>query len=451
MSFSFPRRTVCGMQNLPRTLAAGLRAAMLLLALGPALSGSVLAVGEVLGFEQALTLAEQRSRQPAAQDAAARAAREMSVAAAQLPDPVLKGGVNNLPIEGRDSFSLTSDFMTMRSVGVMQEFTGADKRRARAARYDREAELAESGRALAVINLQRDTATAWLERHYEERMLEALQAQRAETALQVEAADAAYRSGRGSQADVFAARSALAQIGDRIRQTQRQVATARTRLARWVGDGAALPLGEPPAVAALKLDPSALESQLTQHPQITLMRGQEAVARADAEIALAGRSADWSAELMYSKRGPNYDDMVSINFSIPLQFDQKNRQDRELAARLASVEQVQAEREEVLRERLAETQGWLQAWQGNRDRLAHYDATLQPLAAERSKAALAAYRGGSGPLDAVLEARRAEIEVRMDRLRLELETAVLWAQLNFLLPAGQTGLASGHASVFTEK
>ena len=451
MSFSFPGRTVCGMQNLPRTLAAGLHAAMLLLALGPALSGSVLAAGEVLGFEQALRLAEQRSRQPAAQDAAARAAREMSGAAAQLPDPVLKGGVNNLPIEGRDSFSLTSDFMTMRSVGVMQEFTGADKRRARAARYDREAELAESGRALAVINLQRDTATAWLERHYEERMLEALRAQRAETGLQVEAADAAYRSGRGSQADVFAARSALAQIDDRIRQTQRQLATARTRLARWVGDGAALALGEPPVMSEPKLDPSTLGSQLMQHPQIALMRSQEAVARADAEIALAGRSADWSAELMYSKRGPNYDDMVSINFSIPLQFDQKNRQDRELAARLAGVEQVQAEREEVLRERLAETQGWLQAWQGNRDRLAHYDATLQPLAAERSKAALAAYRGGSGPLDAVLEARRAEIEVRMDRLRLELETAVLWAQLNFLLPAGQTGPASGHASAFTEK
>ncbi|HEY9194546.1 MAG TPA: TolC family protein [Methyloversatilis sp.] len=451
MLFSFPGRSTCGMQKLPETLSAGMRAAVLLLALGPALSGGVFAAGDVLGFEQALRLAEQRSRQPAAQDAAARAAREMSVAAAQLPDPVLKGGVNNLPIEGRDSFSLTGDFMTMRSIGVMQEFTGADKRRARAARYDREAELAESGRALAVINLQRDTATAWLERHYEERTLEVLQAQRAETALQVEAADAAYRSGRGSQADVFAARSALAQIDDRIRQTQRQLSVARTRLARWVGDGAALALGEPPVMSALKLDPAALGSQLLQHPQIALMRSQEAVARADAEIALAGRSADWSAELMYSKRGPNYDDMVSINFSIPLQFDQKNRQDRELAARLAGVEQVQAEREEVLRERLAETLGWLQAWQGNRDRLAHYDATLQPLAAERSKAALAAYRGGGGPLDAVLEARRAEIDVRMERLRLELETAVLWVQLNFLLPDGQAGQAPGHASVFTEK
>lgn len=451
MFFSFPGRAVRGIPTLPETLAAGMRMAAVMLALGPGLVGGVSAAADVLGFEQALGLAEQRSRQPAAQDAAARAAREMSVAAAQLPDPVLKGGVSNLPIEGRDRFSLTGDFMTMRSVGVMQEFTGADKRRARAARYDREADLAESGRALAVINLQRDTATAWLERHYEERMLEALQAQRVETALQVEAADAAYRGGRGSQADLFAARSAQAQIDDRIRQTQRQLAIARTRLARWVGDSAVLALGEPPAMSALQLDPSALGSQLMQHPQITLMRSQEAVARADAEIALAGRSADWSAELMYSKRGPNYDDMVSINFSIPLQFDRKNRQDRELAARLASVEQVQAEREEVLRERLAETLGWLQAWQGNRDRLAHYDATLQPLAAERSKAALAAYRGGSGPLDAVLEARRAEIDVRMDRLRLELETAVLWAQLNFLLPAGQTGQASGHASAFTEK
>mgnify|MGYP000718187937 CR=1 FL=1 len=42
----------------------------------------------------------------------------------------------------------------------------------------------------------------------------------------------------------------------------------------------------------------------------------------------------------------------------------------------------------------------------------------------------------SGTLTAVLEARRAEIDTRVERLRLEMGAARLWAQLNYLVPAG---------------
>ena len=151
-----------------------------------------------LTLVNALELAQRRSRQLAGQDAAAAAAREMAVAAGQLPDPTLKAGVNNLPIDGADRFSLTRDFMTMRSVGVVQEFTHGDKRKARSARFEREAGVAEAGRAVALANLQRDTAVAWLERHFQESMRQRLLDQRAEAALQVEAADAAYKGGAGA-------------------------------------------------------------------------------------------------------------------------------------------------------------------------------------------------------------------------------------------------------------
>lgn len=50
-----------------------------------------------LTLERAVELAQQRSRQLTAQDAAASASREMAVAAGQLPDPTLKAGINNLP------------------------------------------------------------------------------------------------------------------------------------------------------------------------------------------------------------------------------------------------------------------------------------------------------------------------------------------------------------------
>ena len=385
--------------------------------------------------------AAARSQQLVAQDALTSAARQMAIAAGQLPDPVLLLGVNNLPINGPDRFSLTRDFMTMRSVGVMQEFTRADKRKARTTRFEREAEAAQAMRLLALTELQRATAVAWLERFYQERMRELLVAQRDETRLQIDAADAAYRAGRGSQADVFAARSAVAQIDDRIALVERQVATAGTQLARWVGDEARKPLAAPPALDTLRLKAEDLETQIARHPQIRLLVQKEAMAQAEADLAQANKKSDVSVELMYNQRGPSFSNMVSLNVSIPLQWDQKNRQDRELAAKLAIVEQMRAEREEATRMNVAEALAMLQEWHGNRARLLRHDASILPLAGERSRAAMAAYRGSAGSLAAVLEARRGEIDVRVERLRLEMETTRLWAQMNYLLPSGHDAVA----------
>jgi outer membrane protein TolC len=394
------------------------------------------ALSAPLTLDEALRLAQERSRQLPAQDAAAAAAREMAVAAGQRPDPTLKAGIGNLPVNGDDRFSLTRDFMTMRSVGVTQELTRESKLKARSARYERDAEVAEAGRALALANLQRDTAVAWLDRFYQERMRDVLNLQRDEARLQIEAADAAYRGARGSQADVFAARYAVAQIEDRIAQADRQVSAAKTQLARWTGVTAGEPLAPAPALDALRLRAEDLEVQIAHHPQIAVLRRQEDAAQADVEVARANKRSDWSVEVMFSQRGPAYSNMVSLNVSVPLQWDPANRQDRELAARLALLEQARAQREEAIRGHVAETLSTLQEWRSNRERLQRYDAALLPLAGERTKAALAAYRGGSGALSGVLDARRAEIDTRMDRLRLEMDSARLWAQLNYLVPAG---------------
>lgn len=396
------------------------------------------APSESLSLESALRLAQMRSSLLLAQDSAATASRQMAVSAGQLPDPTLKLGINNLPVTSSDRFSLSRDFMTMRSVGVMQEFTRNDKREARAARYEREAQVADAGRTLTVANLQRETAMAWLERYYSERMREVLVQQRDEAKLQIEAADTVYRTGKGSQADVFAARSAVAQIEDRIAQADRQVLAANTRLTRWIGEAAAQSLDRLPAMDKPGVELTQLDTVVAHHPQIAVLKRQEDVAQADVVIAQTNKRADWSAELMFSQRGSAYSNMISINLSVPLQWDQRNRQDRELAAKLALVEQARAQTEEMTREHAADIRGMVIEWQSNRERLARHDNSLVPLASERTRAALAAYRGGAGSLTTVLEARRGEIDARMERLRLAMDTARLWAQLNYLNPEGHS-------------
>lgn len=389
-----------------------------------------------LTLDGAIALAQQRSGRIVAQDAAAISAREMAVAAGQRPDPVLTLALTNLPVTGPNRYSLGADFMTMRSIGVMQELTREDKRKARAARFERQADTALAGRASALAELRLDTTLAWLERHFLERQMVMQQALRVETTLQIETADTAFRTGRGNQADLFAARTAVAWNDDMLAQTRRDIATAQTRLARWVGqDAAAQPLADLPQALPSELADDALEQRVARHPRIMLaLRAQDA-AQADVDVARSNLRTDWTMELMFSQRGPRFSNMASINFSVPLQWDQDKRQNRELAARMAQSEQLRSEREEIAREQLALARGTLQSWQHNRQRLQHFDQTLQPLAAERSRAALATYRGGSGTLDVVLQARRSELETALQRLALEQENARLQAQLDYLIPA----------------
>jgi outer membrane protein TolC len=59
---------------------------------------------------------------------------------------------------------------------------------------------------------------------------------------------------------------------------------------------------------------------------------------------------------------------------------------------------------------------------------------LLPLAAQRSDAALAAYRGGTGTLAAVLDARRGELDARLTLIQQEQAAARAWAWLQFVIP-----------------
>lgn len=394
-----------------------------------------------LTLDAALEVAQARSAILQAQDAATRAARELAVSAGRLPDPVLRLSVDNLPIEGPMRYSLTDDFMTQRSVEIMQTFTGAEKRQARAARYEREAEAATSMRSMQKARLLAQTAGAWFERHFQQQMVELLERQREEARRVSAAAESAYRGGRGSLADVLAAHAAVARIDDRLHEVGAGLANARARLQRWIGDGAEQALGAPPKIDRTRLAEHQLSHEIDQHPDIAVMNARERVALAEAEVARQEKRVDWNWSLMYGKRGSQFSDMVSLGVSIPLQWDQTRKQDRELSARLQKAEQVRLEREEMWREHLFEVQRLLANWRGNLARLADYDRTLIPLATERVHAMEAAFRGGKAPLSAVLEAQRMVTDTLIERLRIEKQTAAWWAELEFLIPRDQVAQA----------
>jgi outer membrane protein TolC len=219
-------------------------------------------------------------------------------------------------------------------------------------------------------------------------------------------------------------------------------------LARWIGAAADLPLAAKPATDAIRLEPASLDSQLLHHPDIAALAKREEIAETEAQLARANKKSDWSMELAFQQRGPAFSNMVSLGVSIPLQWDQKNRQDRELSAKLAMMEQAKAERDEMLRSHVAETGAMIDEWQNDRERHARYERELIPLANDRTQAVIAAYRGAKASLADVLAARRNEIDVRIQALQLATDTDRLWAKINFLFPTDE---ADAHAAMLNDK
>ena len=427
MSFQFPRGLppaaivlLCFLANLP---GAAVRAE----AATPA--------GEADGA--VLTLAETRrlalARQPSllAQAAAVDAARQRAVAAAQLPDPKLRGGVTDLTITGPDIGTLNRQSDTQFNIGIAQDFPLAGKRRLRGARAEAEADLADRELRVQQLELERDVGLDWVEVWKPQQALVLARATEHEAALQLEAAEIAYTNGKTTQADVRAATVALALIRDDIARLEQDTAHARAVLSRWLGEAAYRPIAPSLPVWHEPVALDVLLQTLRTHPHISAAVKEVAVAASEVALAKQAYRPDWSVELGYAYR-PAYTDYVNLQIGIDLPVFTANRQDRELAAKTAALERAEQLREDDYRQHAAEARLNLGDWSRLGERLARFDDTILPESQSRIEAARLAWASGSGTLSAVLDARRAALDAQLRRLDLEADRAKHALNLRYL-------------------
>ncbi len=398
--------------------------------------GSIAHAGELptLGFGEALAIGEQRSARLAAQTSTTAAAAAQIERASELPDPKLKFGIDNLPVNGSDAFNLRTDSMTMRRIGFMQEFTNGDKRKARGERAVKEQALENANLEAQRATLRQDVAIAWLELHYARRAHQALEQLVRQSQLESETVSASISAGRVSTAGAIALRSALESARDRMLDQQRVVSRASAALIALLGDAAQRPLGTPPDTTKLVHNPAVLIGSLETHPAQRVFEEREALASTEVAIAASSGKPDWGVEVSYGQRAPNFSNMLTVMVSVDLPIDKPKRQDRDIASRLSLLERARSEREEARRMHEAEVRAMVADWEITGERTRRFEAVLLPLARERTELALAAYRGGRGELAAVLEARRAEAETQLGLLGAGLEHAKAWARLNHLVP-----------------
>jgi outer membrane protein TolC len=324
--------------------------------------------------------------------------------------------------------------MTMRRVGVMQDFVRAEKREAReakaSAQASREAAMLDVQRA----DLHRDVATAWFEKYYADRACLLLGALEGEARLQASTTQAELSAGKAGAADALAARILIVALADRRADSDRKSLRAAAMLARWVGSDASQSTGAAPDIYTLPHHLIATESDLSSHPHIAMYRPIEAAAEADLKLAAAATKPDWSLELSYAQRGAAYSNMVSLMVRMDLPLFASQRQDPVTLSKARQLEQVRAEADDALLKHSSEVRVAAADWQAAKARVERHRNEIIPLVEERARLARAAYEGGKADLPSVLDARRGVIEARLAALDAEGELARAWAQLAYLIP-----------------
>jgi len=382
-----------------------------------------------LSFDAALALALRETPALKADSAQIIAARQAAIPAGELPDPKLALGIDNLPLEGPDRYSLTGDFMTMQRIGLMQEFPNQAKRDARVKGAAARVALMEANERITRQTVLRETALAWIARHALERQLARMDELFAENRLFEAAVRAQIAGGKGAAADAVMPRQEAAMIDERRDELLARRDQAIAQLRRWIGARADAPLeGEAPQWTLRR---ESLGHRLHRHPELAAFDPRARVLDAEVSEARAGKRPDWALEMAYLKRGAQFGDMAMAQISFDLPLFAASRQNPMIAARQAERMALDAEREASTREHAAMLETDFAEYQRLLRAETRINTILLPLAEEKTALALAAWRGGKGSLIEVIAARRERIETLLNAIVLTGERQQMAARLHY--------------------
>ena len=377
-----------------------------------------------LTLEQALDLAVQRSEATHSARAGALSAAESARAAGQLPDPTLQAGIDNLPITGAGAFKTTSDSMTIKRIGVSQEWPSSRKRAARQAAADAVSARDDAQVQVATADARLQTALAYVDAFYAKEALKLTSLMEHHAHEELEASKARVVSATGSGQDVLALASARGMAEDESDAVRQQQSEAVVALQRWIGipvDELALPVVLPPSTEA---------EFVSRLPSLVAMRRDVDVAKLAAAATASERTPNWTWQASYGQR-TGYSDMVSVGVSIPLQVAPAQRQDRATASKVALVEKAEADLAEATRAASAEYEALLGDVQRLQQRIARYRAGVVVPVQQRIDAATADYASNQVSLATLFEARHAEVDVERKLLALQRDLARAQVQLAF--------------------
>jgi len=364
--------------------------------------------------------------------ARAEAFEEQAVAAGQLPDPVLRVGLENYPIDGS---GFSAEGMTQAKLGIRQAFPrgrirelGSEQMRARADVFDQGAD-ARLREVLASVR------NGWLEAYYSHQSWSLVNESRPFFADLVTITRSMYAVGRKSQHDVLRAELELSRLDDRLIEADRARSEAQASLSRWLGQNAHRPIAmKLPGWEALPQLP-ALREGLVAHPALAAANADVSAQQAAVDMAEENQKPGWALDLGYGYRegyqpdGQPRSDFVSLAVTVDLPFFSKNRQDRKVAAALSERSAAKYSRSALEAQLNSELDAEYARWQDLTRRLELYESRILQQSQGQAQAALLAYQSDTADFSDVMRGYIDDLNTRLEHIRLQVERAQSYAVL----------------------
>lgn len=400
------------------------------------LAGMLLANNvSALSLKQAEQLAIQSDPSIESFKATSRSFIDESVADDTLPDPKLRFGAANVPV---DSFDLQQEQMTQVKVGIVQNFPRGD---ALSIKQKQSQYLSKSALAMAndvELKILRDVRESYLNLYYEVSAYQIIRETRKLFSELVKITESNYAAGRVNQQDVVLAGLELSRLDDRSTKIQAREEGYRAMLSQWIGDVAWNSISmEFPQLPALQENVD-LNQVIPQHPLIRAESAKVDASKQMTEMAKQDYKPGWSLLLDYGFRsGNNPDgteraDFATAMVALDIPLFTGNRQDKTVSSNQQKMTAARYSKDDQLRKLKQFYERNQHLWQrlGEREQL--YKNSLLTAAKNNSKASLKAYQSGVSEFNTLMRAQITELDVRLEDLRVRVDRAIAQARLLYI-------------------
>lgn len=388
----------------------------------------------------------------------------LAVAAGQLPDPKMSVGLMGM---GADTFHFNQEGMTQLAVGVSQMFPRGQSRSLNRERLNTLAQQYPHQRQNRKAELAVQVSQLWLSAYQARQSIQLINDNRSLFEYLVDVVEASYVSVSGNtrQQDLIRAQLELTRLDDRLTTLYQDQEQAMQQLNQYLGhygvnqpdtdidfyNGSAaqqpvvstelpnIQLIQSPLLDGTNfVDNNRIHQLLSDHPAVKALQQRIEAEQVGVALARQKYKPEWGVNASYGYRanadnGMQRADLMTVGITFDLPLFSKNRQDQELKAAISSAEAIESEKDLLLRKMMASLQTNQALLNRLKQRQALYNDRLLPQMSEQAEVALTAYTNDDGDFAEVVRARIAELNARIDALKINIDIEKTKIKLNYLL------------------
>lgn len=432
------------------------------------LAASKLAYGQLPDSPHALKLSQVEGL-ALEQDSAAQqfSAQQQSLLAegqaqAQLPDPMLKLGIANMPV---DSFSLDQDPMTQLNIAVSQTFARGDSLGIKEKTYGLRSEQVGEQAQLRQLEVKQAVRSLWFNIRYRVKAQELLQQKQQIFRQNLDNMVSGYTLGRSQSQDLIQAELELDRLEEKITANAQQEQQYRASLSRWIGASAYQPLSDKlpdwsdsigelsskqarserissyegissEGVSSEEIRSEQIVPLLLRHPGLKITATGIRVQQQQLALAETAYKPVFKLDMSYGHRrnelnGSRRPDLLSVFVTMDLPLFADKKQDQQYKSKIHSISAAEAQRDDRLQQYHAKFSNALSQLQFIQQRLSLYQEKLLPQAKAHIHSTEQAYQSNTASFDRLTQSYIGELTLALEYQKLLTDQALIQSQVRF--------------------